>query len=79
MTRFYRDMAYYNFGSYRGGWDIDGGGPFIQQAAQMQTHCVGGSGYLGRGCQPSSSTHDRDIEAHDHGTALLQYSSWSAD
>ena len=28
----YRDQSYYDSATYRGGWDIDGGGPFIQQA-----------------------------------------------
>lgn len=32
-VKFFRDMDYYNSGPYRGRYEIDGGGPFIQQAA----------------------------------------------
>ena len=32
-VKFFRDMDYYNSGPYRGNFEIDGGGPFMQQAA----------------------------------------------
>ena len=73
-VRFHRDMAYYNSGSYRGGWDIDGGGPFIQQAAHNADLLCWWFG-LPEKVASLLHRHDRDIEAYDHGTALLQYSS----
>ena len=73
-VRFHRDMAYYNSGPYRGGWNIDGGGPFIQQAAHNADLLCWWFG-LPEEVASLLHRHDRDIEAYDHGTALLQYSS----
>ncbi len=71
-VRFHRDMAYYGSGAYRGGWAIDGGGPFIQQAAHNADLLCW---WFGLPAEVASllHRHARDIEAYDHGTALLQY------
>ncbi len=71
-VRFYRDMEYYDSAGYRGGWNIDGGGPFIQQAAHNADLLCWWFG------MPQLVTsllhrHVHDIEAYDHGSALLQY------
>lgn len=71
-VKYCRDQAYYDSGAYRGGWEIDGGGPFIQQAAHnadllcwffgMPNKVVSMCGRLAH-----------DIETEDHGVALLHY------
>ena len=71
-VRFHRDMEYYDSGDYRGGWAIDGGGPFIQQAAHNADLLCWWFG-LPETVTSLLHRHDRDIEAYDHGTAMLQY------
>lgn len=71
-VRFHRDMTYYNSGDYRGGWEVDGGGPFIQQAAHNADLLCWWFG-LPQTVLSLLNRHVRDIEAYDHGTALLQY------
>ena len=71
-VRFHRDMSYYNSADYRGGWAIDGGGPFIQQAAHNADLLCWWFG-LPKGVTSLLHRHSRDIESYDHGTALLQY------
>ncbi|MBG89791.1 MAG: oxidoreductase [Verrucomicrobiales bacterium] len=71
-VKFYRDEAYYNSGAYRGGYEIDGGGPFIQQAAHnVDLFCW----FFGMPSKVVSmlGTCLHDIEVEDHGTALLRY------
>lgn len=71
-VKFYRDEAYYNSGAYRGGYEIDGGGPFIQQAAHnVDLFCW----FFGMPAKAVSmlGTCLHDIEVEDHGTALLRY------
>jgi UDP-N-acetyl-2-amino-2-deoxyglucuronate dehydrogenase len=70
--KFWRDQAYYDSGDYRGGLAIDGGGPFIQQA------CHNIDLYIWFFGMPSKvvsmlGTFAHDIEAEDHGAALLQH------
>ena len=72
--RFWRDQAYYDSADWRGGWAIDGGGPFMQQASHnldlyqwffgMPDEVVGRTG-----------TFVHDIEVEDHGVAILRYAS----
>ena len=71
-AKFYRNQAYYDSATYRGGWAIDGGGPFIQQACHNIDLYVWFFGMpnkvislLGR------FTHH--MEAEDHGAVLLKY------
>ncbi len=71
-VKFYRDMDYYNSGSYRGGYAIDGGGPFIQQAA----HNVDIFAWLfGLPIKVVSmlDTFTHEIDVEDHGVALMRY------
>lgn len=72
-VKFWRDEAYYNSGAYRGGYEIDGGGPFIQQAAHnVDLFCW----FFGLPDKVVSmlGTQVHEIEVEDHGTALLRYS-----
>jgi predicted dehydrogenase len=70
--KFWRDQSYYESASYRGGWAIDGGGPFMQQA------CHNIDTYLWFFGMPGAvtsllGTFAHDIEVEDHGAALLNY------
>lgn len=72
MIRCWRDQKYYDSAAWRGGWDIDGGGPFIQQACHeidLYTWFFG---------QPEKvysliDTFAHDIEVEDHGAALFHH------
>ncbi len=71
-VKFYRDMDYYNSGDYRGGYAIDGGGPFIQQAAHNVDIFTW---FFGMPSKVVSmlDTFTHEIEVEDHGVALLRY------
>lgn len=71
-VKFYRDMAYYNSGDYRGGYAVDGGGPFIQQAAHNVDIFVWFFG-MPKKVVSMLDTFEHDIEAEDHGVALMRY------
>ncbi|MGL1959393.1 MAG: Gfo/Idh/MocA family oxidoreductase [Colwellia sp.] len=72
-AKFYRPQSYYDSGAYRGGWSIDGGGPFIQQAAHNIDIFTWFFGQPRR-IQAEMANFSHDIEAEDHGAALLRYS-----
>ncbi|MFB6341632.1 Gfo/Idh/MocA family protein [Saccharicrinis sp. FJH62] len=65
----YRDDSYYNSGAYRGTWDIDGGGPFIQQASHYIDLYYW---FFGRPEKLVSTlgTFVHDIEVEDHGAVI---------
>jgi predicted dehydrogenase len=72
QVKYYRDQTYYDSGSYRGTRAIDGGGPFIQQAAHNADLLCWFFGLPDK----VVSMLDRfahDIEVEDHGVALLHY------
>lgn len=72
VVKYYRGQAYYDSAAYRGDRTIDGGGPFMQQAAHnvdiytwffgMPAHVVSAMG-----------TFCHAMEGEDHGAALLKY------
>ena len=68
----YRDQAYYDSAPYRGDKEIDGGGPFIQQAAHnVDMYCW----FFGMPEEVVSAldTFAHNIEGEDHGVALLRH------
>lgn len=71
--RFWREQAYYDSAAWRGGWAIDGGGPFLQQAIHNLDLYLWFFGrpdeVIGR-----TGTFLHDIEVEDHGAALFRYS-----
>lgn len=69
----YRDDAYYNSGAYRGTWAMDGGGPFMQQAAH-QVDLYGWFFGKPERIVSSYNTFAHDIETEDHGAAILRHS-----
>ncbi|WP_339616911.1 Gfo/Idh/MocA family oxidoreductase [uncultured Gilvimarinus sp.] len=71
-AKFYRDQAYYDSGDYRGGYSLDGGGPFMQQACHnldIYTWLFG----LPQQVVSMLGTFAHDIESEDHGAALLRH------
>ncbi|MEZ5059027.1 MAG: Gfo/Idh/MocA family oxidoreductase [Saprospiraceae bacterium] len=70
--KFYRDQAYYDSAAYRGGFDIDGGGPFIQQASHnIDLYCW----FFDRPTKVVSmmDTFVHKMEGEDHGAAILRH------
>jgi len=70
--KFWRTQEYYNSATYRGGYDIDGGGPFMQQAV----HNLDFYQWLfGMPVEVKSmmGTFRHDIEVEDHGAALMRH------
>ena len=65
----YRDDNYYNSSAYRGTWEIDGGGPFIQQASHYIDLY---SWFFGKPEKLVSSmgTFVHNIEVEDHGAVI---------
>ncbi|KAA5827991.1 Gfo/Idh/MocA family oxidoreductase [Algibacter amylolyticus] len=70
----YRDDNYYNSSAYRGTYDIDGGGPFIQQASHYIDLYYW---YFGKPLKLVSKlgTFVHDIEVEDHGAAICFHDS----
>ena len=71
-AKFYRNQAYYDSAEYRGGFEIDGGGPFMQQACHnidIYTWFFG----LPEKVVSMMGTFTHKMEAEDHGAALLKY------
>mgnify|MGYP001821709266 CR=1 FL=1 len=70
--KFYRDQAYYDMADYRGSRAMDGGGAFTQQASHnldVYTWFFG----LPERVLAVTDTFAHEMEAEDHGAALLQY------
>lgn len=68
----YRDDRYYNLAPYRGTKDIDGGGPFVQQASHYIDLYFW---YFGKPSKIVSrlGTFVHDIEVEDHGVAICTH------
>jgi UDP-N-acetyl-2-amino-2-deoxyglucuronate dehydrogenase len=71
-VKFFREQSYYDSAPYRGGWAIDGGGPFMQQASH-QVDLYGWFFGRPRSVRSFTATLAHRIEAEDHGAALLQH------
>lgn len=70
----YRDDNYYNSAAYRGTYEIDGGGPFIQQASHYIDLYYW---FFGKPTKLVSSlaTFVHDIEVEDHGAVICLHNS----
>ena len=73
-AKFYRPQSYYDSAEYRGGLAIDGGGPFMQQACHNLDIYTW---FFGMPSEVVSmlDTFTHDIEAEDHGAALMRHES----
>ncbi|WP_413734586.1 Gfo/Idh/MocA family protein [Sodalis sp. RH21] len=70
--RFWRDAAYYASAGYRGGYAVDGGGVFMQQASHNIDNYIWLFGMPER-VQGELDTFAHDIEAEDHGAVVLRH------
>jgi len=73
-VRCWRDQAYYDSGEWRGTWEIDGGGPFMQQACHeldLYTWFFG----LPNKVSSFTDTYGHDIKVEDHGVSIFRYDS----
>lgn len=70
----YRDDSYYNSAAYRGTYNIDGGGPFIQQASHYIDLYYW---FFGKPNKLVSqlATFVHDIEVEDHGAVICLHNS----
>jgi UDP-N-acetyl-2-amino-2-deoxyglucuronate dehydrogenase len=71
-VRCWRDQGYYDSGEWRGTWEIDGGGPFMQQACHeldLYTWFFG----LPDKVFSFTNTYGHDIEVEDHGASIFRY------
>lgn len=68
----YRDQAYYDSAPYRGNKEVDGGGPFIQQASHNIDIYAW---FFGKPVRTISmlSTFMHRMEGEDHGVAILKH------
>ena len=68
----YRGQEYYDSGAWRGTWQLDGGGPFIQQAAHTLDLMVWMMGPA-KSVFARTATVAHDIEVEDMGHAIVEY------
>ena len=68
----YRGQEYYDSGAWRGTWQLDGGGPFIQQAAHTLDLMVWMMGPA-KSVFARTATAAHDIEVEDMGHAIVEY------
>ena len=68
----YRGQEYYDSGAWRGTWQLDGGGPFIQQAAHTLDLMVWMMGPA-KSVFARTATVAHAIEVEDMGHAIVEY------
>jgi predicted dehydrogenase len=68
----YRGQDYYDSAAWRGSWELDGGGPFIQQAAHTLDLMVWMMGRA-KSVFARTATVAHDIEVEDMGHAIVEY------
>ncbi|MHC4529716.1 MAG: Gfo/Idh/MocA family protein [Planctomycetota bacterium] len=68
----YRGQDYYDSGAWRGTWQLDGGGPFILQAAHTLDLMVWMMGPA-QSVFAQTTTAAHDIEVEDMGHAIVKY------
>jgi UDP-N-acetyl-2-amino-2-deoxyglucuronate dehydrogenase len=68
----FRGQDYYESAAWRGTWELDGGGPFIQQAAHTLDLMVWMMGPA-KSVFARTATIAHDIEVEDMGHALVEY------
>jgi UDP-N-acetyl-2-amino-2-deoxyglucuronate dehydrogenase len=71
-VKFFREQSYYDSAPYRGGWAIDGGGAFMQQASH-QVDLYRWFFGMPDSIKAISGTLAHTMEAEDHGAAILHH------
>ena len=72
-VKFYRGQDYYDSADWRGTLEIDGGGPFIQQASHNVDTITWFFGLPARVTANTALLAHTGIEVEDHGAAILSY------
>ena len=72
-VKFFRPQSYYDSAEWRGTMEIDGGGPFIQQASHNVDTLVWMFGLPAKVFARTALVAHSGIEVEDHGVALLTY------
>jgi len=72
-VKFYRGQDYYDSADWRGTLEIDGGGPFIQQASHNVDTITWFFGLPARVTANTALLAHTGIEVEDHGAAFLSY------
>jgi len=70
--RFWRDQKYYDSAPYRGGYALDGGGVFMQQACHNIDNYIWLFG-MPEHLESELATFAHNIESEDHGAVLMRY------
>ncbi|TKI07428.1 Gfo/Idh/MocA family protein [Martelella alba] len=70
--RFWRDQRYYDSADYRGGYELDGGGVFMQQACHHIDNYIWLFG-MPEKVQGELATFAHRMEAEDHGAVVLRH------
>ncbi|MBD3344935.1 MAG: gfo/Idh/MocA family oxidoreductase [Chitinivibrionales bacterium] len=71
-AKFYRGQKYYDSADWRGTWDIDGGGPFMQQGA----HTIDLMGWFfgkPKTIIAKTATLAHTIAVEDHGVCIMEF------
>jgi UDP-N-acetyl-2-amino-2-deoxyglucuronate dehydrogenase len=71
-VKFFREQSYYDSASYRGSWDVDGGGAFMQQASH-QVDLYRWFFGMPESVKSFTGTMAHRMEAEDHGAAILRH------
>ena len=72
-VKFFRPQSYYDSAEWRGTMEIDGGGPFIQQASHNVDTLVWMFGLPAKVFAKTTLIAHSGIEVEDHGVAVLTY------
>ncbi|HUU26827.1 MAG TPA: Gfo/Idh/MocA family oxidoreductase [archaeon] len=72
-VKFYRGQDYYDSAAWRGTLEIDGGGPFIQQASHNVDTLTWFFGVPAKVMSKTALLAHTGIEVEDHGAAILTY------
>lgn len=70
--KWYRSMDYYNSGAWRGTWELDGGGPFINQGIHFIDLLLSVMGPV-KWVYGKTRNAIHDIEVEDIGMAMLEF------
>ncbi|MBN2413862.1 Gfo/Idh/MocA family oxidoreductase [candidate division KSB1 bacterium] len=70
--KWYRSMEYYNSGDWRGTWELDGGGPFINQGIHFIDLLLSVMGPV-KWVYGKTRNVSHDIQVEDIGMAMLEF------
>lgn len=74
-VKWYRDQAYYDSGAWRGTWELDGGGAFMNQGIHTIDQLIYLAGDVRSVCATTACLTHAHIEVEDTGVAILEFRS----